>query len=129
MVKGKHNYKLSEEDKKEIVVSYCLNKSTQNVEDLSNRFGISKQWLYQLVKSNDGQAILNNHIKESRQNFSKKLDIVLNKTINKLNDAIETEDIKAIDYAKILGITYDKSRLESNLSTSNKEVKISIKVE
>lgn len=55
MAKGKHNYKLTDEDKKEIVVSYCLNKSTENVEDLSNRFGISKQWLYKLVKSNDGK--------------------------------------------------------------------------
>ena len=28
-----------------------------------------------------------------------------------------------------LGILYDKSRLENNLSTSNNEVKISIKIE
>ncbi len=62
MTKGKHNYKLTEEDKKEIVVSYCLNRSKENVEDLSNRFNISKQWLYHLVKSNNGQEILNSKL-------------------------------------------------------------------
>lgn len=62
MVKGKHNYKLSEEDKKEIVTSYYLNKSKENVQDLCDRFGISNQWLYKLVKSNNGQEILNNKL-------------------------------------------------------------------
>lgn len=125
----KHNYKLSEEDKKEIMVEYTLNRKKQTIEALCKKFDISSQTIYNLVKSKQGQEILEQHITESRKNFSKKLDVILDKTIKGLNDKLQEEDIKALDYAKILGITYDKSRLENNLSTSNNEVKISIKIE
>lgn len=129
LTKKKHNYKLSEEDKKNIVVEYTLNRRTENVEALCARYGITKRRLYQLVKSNDGQKIIDNHIIESKRNFSKKLDMILEKTIDKLGEKIEEEDIKALDYAKIGGILYDKSRLEHNLSTSNSSININIKVE
>lgn len=129
LVKKKHNYKLSEEDKKNIVVEYTLNRRTQNVEDLCKRYGITSRRLYQLVKSEDGQKILDKHIIESKKNFGKKLDMILEKTIDKLGEKIDDEDIKALDYAKIGGILYDKSRLEHNLSTSNNEIKINIKIE
>ena len=129
MIKGKHNYKLSDEDKQQIIVEYYLNRRKENVQDLCRRFDISDRTLYSLVKSDKGKEILEQHITESKKNFSKKLDIILNKAINGLNDRLENEDIKALEYAKILGITYDKSRLENNLSTSNNEIKISIKVE
>lgn len=129
LVKKKHNYKLSEEDKKNIVVEYTLNRRTQNVEDLCKRYGITSRRLYQLVKSNDGQKILDAHIIESKKNFGKKLDMILEKTIDKLGEKIDDEDIKALDYAKIGGILYDKSRLEHNLSTSNNSININIKVE
>lgn len=129
MIKGKHNYKLSEEDKRQIVVEYTLNRKKQTVQDLCNRFNISDRTLYSLVKSKNGQEILEQHITESKKNFSKKLDIILQKTIEGLNERLEKEDIKALDYAKIFGITYDKSRLEQNLSTSNNSININIKVE
>ena len=125
----KHNYKLSEEDKKDIVVEYCLNRSFQNVEDLAKKYRISISYIYRLVKSNDGQQILDRHIKESRSNFKKKLDLLLEKTYNKLNNALDTEEIKAKDLALIGAMTYDKSRLENNLSTSNNSISINIKVE
>ena len=129
MIKGKHNYKLSDEDKQQIIVEYYLNRRKENVQDLCRRFDISDRTLYSLVKSDKGKEILEQHIIESKKNFSKKLDIILNKAINGLNDRLENEDIKALDYAKILGITYDKSRLENNLSTSNNSININIKVE
>ena len=129
MIKGKHNYKLSDEDKQQIIVEYYLNRRKENVQDLCRRFDISDRTLYSLVKSDKGKEILEQHITESKKNFSKKLDIILNKAITGLNDRLDNEDIKALEYAKILGITYDKSRLENNLSTSNNEIKISIKVE
>ena len=125
----KHNYKLTEEDKKEIMIEYLLNRRKENVETLCKRFDISKVTLYQIVKSKEGQELLEQHIIESKRNLTKKLDMILDKTIKGLNEKLEEEDIKALDYAKILGITYDKSRLENNLSTSNNEVKISIKIE
>ena len=129
MIKGKHNYKLSDEDKQQIIVEYYLNRRKENVQDLCRRFDISDRTLYSLVKSDKGKEILEQHITESKKNFSKKLDIILNKAINGLNDRLENEDIKALEYAKILGITYDKSRLEHNLSTSNQSININIKVE
>jgi transposase-like protein len=125
----KHNYKLSPEDKQQIMVEYLLNRRKENVETLCKRFDISKVTLYDIVKSKEGQELLEKHITESKRNLTKKLDIILDKTIKGLNDKLQEEDIKALDYAKILGITYDKSRLENNLSTSNNEVKISIKIE
>ena len=125
----KHSYKLSEEDKKEILVEYTLNRRKQTIDALCKKYDISAQTIYNLVKSKQGQEILEQHINENRKNFSKKLDMILDKTIKGLNDKLQEEDIKALDYAKILGITYDKSRLENNLSTSNNEVKISIKIE
>ena len=129
MIKVKHNYKLSDEDKQQIIVEYYLNRRKENVQDLCRRFDISDRTLYSLVKSDKGKEILEQHIIESKKNFSKKLDIILNKAINGLNERLEEEDIKALDYAKILGITYDKSRLENNLSTSNNAININIKVE
>lgn len=129
MIKGKHNYKLSDEDKQQIMVEYYLNRRKENVQDLCRRFDISDRTLYSLVKSDKGKEILEQHITESRKNFGKKLDIILNKAIDGLNNRLENEDIKALEYAKILGITYDKSRLENNLSTSNNAININIKVE
>lgn len=129
MIKGKHNYKLSDEDKQQIIVEYYLNRRKENVSDLCRRFDISDRTLYSLVKSDKGKEILEQHIIRSKKNFGKKLDLILDKAINGLNERLEEEDIKALDYAKILGITYDKSRLENNLSTSNNAININIKVE
>ena len=128
-LKKKYNYKLTEEDKKQIVVEYYLNRSTEKVQELCDRYGISNQRVYQLVRTKSGKDILEKYINESRNNFSKNLDLVLEKALKGLNEKLEKEDIKALDYAKILGITYDKSRLEHNLSTSNTSININIKVE
>jgi phosphoribosylaminoimidazole carboxylase (NCAIR synthetase) len=129
LVKKKHNYKLSPEDKRQILVEYTLNRKKENVRSLCSRFDISETTLYDIVKSKQGQEILEQHIIESKKNFSKKLDMILEKTIDKLGEKIDDEDIKALDYAKIGGILYDKSRLEHNLSTSNNSININIKVE
>ena len=125
----KHNYKLTEEDKQQIVVEYYLNRKKENIESICNRFDISTRTLYSLFSSKSGKQILDKHITESKKNFSKKLDLILNKAIEGLNNQLDIEDIKALDYAKILGITYDKSRLENNLSTENKSINININIE
>lgn len=129
MERNKHNYKLTEEDKNTIIVEYCLNRRKENAIQLCNKYGISQTTLYNLVRSKKGEEILEKHITESKKNFSKKLDLILDKAIEGLDKQLKNEDIKAIDYAKILGIIYDKSRLENNLSTSNNAITIKIKVE
>ena len=125
----KHNYKLSPEDVNEIVVSYYLNRSKETINDLCTRFNISDTWLYQLVKSKQGKEILDRHIIESKKNFGKRLDLILEKTYNRLEKALDEEEIKAKDLSLIGAMTYDKSRLEQNLSTTNNEIHINIKVE
>ena len=129
MINKKHNYKLSEEDKQAIMIEYTLNRKKQTIDSLCKKYDVSVQTIYNLVKSKQGQQILEQHIIENRKNFNKKLDMILDKTINGLNEKLEQENIKALDYAKILGITYDKSRLENNLSTENKAIEINIKIE
>lgn len=129
MDKYKHNYKLDNEDKKTIMIEYLLNRKKENVKTLCNRYSISETTLYNIVKSKEGQEILENHIKESKRNFSKKLDIILDKTYDRLNEALDNDDIKARDLAIIGATTYDKSRLEKNLSTENRSINININIE
>lgn len=129
MDKYKHNYKLDNEDKKTIMIEYLLNRKKENVKDLCNRYNISETTLYNIVKSKEGQEILDRHITESKRNFSKKLDIILDKTYDRLNEALDNDDIKARDLAIIGATTYDKSRLEKNLSTENRSINININIE
>ena len=68
-------------------------------------------------------------ITENRQLFSKKSEIIINKILNKVNNKIDNEDASIKDLITSMGILYDKTRLENNLSTSNNSININIKVE
>lgn len=125
----KHNYKLTDEDKRYIVVSHYLDHSKENIKAICDEFNISDTTIYNLIKSDEGKGYIEQHISYIKQNFGKKLDLMLDKLATQLLEQIEKEDIKALDKAKILGILYDKSRLENNLSTSNSSININIKVE
>jgi transposase-like protein len=129
MKKTKHNYKLSEQDKQEIVISHYLDHSKENIQAICDKFGISDTTIYNLVNASKGNEIIEQRINEVKHNLSKKIDLMLDKIVNQLMQQIENEDIKAMDKAKIFGILYDKSRLENNLSTSNNSININIKVE
>lgn len=124
-IKNKHNYKLTEEDKKEIVISHYLDSTEQNNQYLRDKFGLSIQGYYNVINSNES----NNYITEYKSNLSKRFEDVIEKAIIKLKNKVETEDIKALELTKIIGILYDKTRLENNLSTSNNAININIKVE
>lgn len=125
----KHNYKLSEEDKQSIVLEYYLNRKSSNVEDICDRYGISTRRLYQLVKEEKYQKELEKHIKQCKDNFSKKTTLIIDKAINQLNEKIEQGNANIKDLTTTIGILYDKNRLEQNLSTSNNSISINIKVE
>lgn len=127
--KGKHNYKLSDEDKQTITLDYYLNRSTSNVDDICNKYNISKQTVYTIVKDKKYQKALEKHITESRQNFSKKTSILIDKAIDKLQEKIDNEDANIKDLTTTIGILYDKNRLEQNLSTSNNSIQINLKIE
>ena len=117
--------KLSEQDRKEIVISHYLNNSKENIEYLMNKYKISKTALYDVIKHKESK----NYIKEYQPNLTKKFDAIINKALEKLDYSVNSEDIKPLDLVKIIGILYDKSRLEEGLSTENKAISININIE
>ena len=127
--KTKHNYKLTREDKQIITLDYYLNRSTQNIEDLCNRYNISKRTLYNIINNSKNQKEVDRYITECKNNFTKKTTILIDKAIDKLGGKIEQDDANIRDLTTAIGILYDKNRLENNQSTSNNSIQINIKVE
>lgn len=127
--RNKHNYKLTDEDKQSITLEYYLNRSNENIQDICTRYSISKQTIYNIVKDEKYQKELEKHINETRQNFSKKTSILIDKAIDKLQNKIDTEEVNNKDLITAIGVLYDKNRLEQNLSTSNNSININLKIE
>lgn len=127
--KYKHNYKLTEDDQKEICLNYMFHKP---IEATLNQFQISEQTYYAVVrkhKKND-YAILDEDIKKLRRNFSKKTSLLIDKLLAKLEDQIEgNDDINISQITTSLGILYDKQALAEGTSTSNQAVNINIKID
>ena len=127
--KYKHNYKLDNEYKKTIMIEYLLNKKNDNVNNLCSKYNISRTTFYNIVKSKEGKELLNRHITENKQNFTKKLELILDKTYERLNTALDSDKISARDLSIIGATTYDKLRLQEGLSTENKAINININIE
>lgn len=117
--------KLSQQDRKEIVISHYLNNSKENISYLMNKYNISKTALYDVINHKESSE----YIKEYQPNLTKKFETIINKALEKLDYSVNSEDIKPLDLVKIIGILYDKSRLENNLSTENKSINININIE
>ena len=116
--------KLTEEQRKEIVISHYLDSKPHN-EELRKKYGLSIQGFYNVINHKKSEQYIN----EYKGMLSKKFEDIIEKALVKLKDKVESEDIKPLDLVKIIGILYDKSRLENNLSTSNNAININIKVE
>lgn len=132
MIDNKTTHKLSNEDVKEIALSYYLNRSTANVEMLSKKYDVSKQYIYKLVKQDKTKELVKNSITSNESLFSKKMNNIINKTLDKLEGKLDDDNFKRVNYkdvAIMLGTLYDKARLEDNLSTENKAIEINIKIE
>lgn len=127
--RDKHNYKLTDEDKQSIVLEYYLNRSNESIQDICTRYSITKQTIYNIVKNEKYQKELEKYINETRQNFSKKTSILIDKAIDKLQNKIDTEEVNNKDLITAIGVLYDKNRLEQNLSTSNNSININLKIE
>lgn len=117
--------KLNEQQRKEIVISHYLNNSNENISRLMKEYNLSKQGLYDVINHKESK----NYIKEYQPNLTKKFEVIINKALEKLDYSVNSEDIKPLDLVKIIGILYDKSRLENNLSTENKSINININIE
>lgn len=127
--KGKHNYKLTQEDIKQIMLYYYLDNREQTRQDILNKYNISKQTYYNIIKDKKNIELINKDITEARQNFTKKSQIIINKALNRINENIDSGEVNNKDLITITGILYDKTRLEQNLSTQNNAISINIKIE
>lgn len=121
--------KLTEEQRKEIVVSYKLDNSKENILKLCHDYNITRQYIFKLAKSNISKE-LEKSITESKAKFTKRADEIIKLLLDKIEEKALTDDKTTLSQlSTTLGILYDKSRLENNLSTNNSSININIKVE
>ena len=131
----KYNYKLTKEDEKEIILEYYISNSKQNIENIANKYNISRRYVYKLIskykQNNQLDKIVEKTIAENRQKFSKRIDALLLKTIDRLNKEITdtSKDINISQLSTTLGILYDKNALEQGKATSNNAFSINIKID
>lgn len=125
----KHNYKLTEEDIKDIMLYYYLDNTKYTRQEILNKYNISKEYYYRLVKSEKNKQLIESDIKHKRQMFTKKSEIIIDKALNTINEKIDNKEVSPKDLITITGILYDKTRLENNLSTSNNSIQINLKIE
>ena len=131
-MKDKHNYKLSDNDKREIALTYYLDKSNFNVDELAKKYNISRRYIYQLVKKDDTKELVKKSIITNEKNFTKRIDNIIDVALSKIENKLLSDDLDKTTYRDIaimIGTLYDKSRLEQNLSTENKAMEINIKIE
>lgn len=125
----KQTHKLTDEDIKDIMLYYYLDNNKATRQEVLDKYNISKEYYYRLVKNEKNKQLIEKYITESRQLFTKKSEIIINKILNKVNSKVDNEDASIKDLITSMGILYDKTRLENNLSTSNNSISINIKVE
>lgn len=131
-VNNKHNYKLTLEDKKAIVLDYTLNKTNTNIENICIKYNISKRTLYDILHKFDSKEvndIVNESIKRYKQNFTKKANNIINKALDRIDNQLDNDNINISQLSTTIGILYDKTRLEDNLSTSNNSFNINIHID
>ena len=129
----KHNYKLSDDDKKSILLEYQLNHSKENIKAICNKYSITKQSIYDLVKKTSTENInelTTNSIKDYNENFTKRANEIIALMLERLYKQVKEDDkITIAQLTTSLGILYDKMRLNTNSSTSNSSININIKIE
>ena len=108
---------------------YYLDNTRATREEILNKYNISESYYYRLIKDKKNIELINKDITESKQLFSKKTEIIINKILNKVNNKVDTEDASIKDLITSMGILYDKNRLEQNLSTSNNSIQINLQIE
>jgi uncharacterized protein YktB (UPF0637 family) len=108
---------------------YYLDNTKATRQDILNKYNISKQTYYNIIKDKKNIDLINKDITDKRQNFTKKSELIIDKALNKINDNIDNDKANTKELITTLGILYDKTRLEQNLSTSNNSIQINIKVE
>lgn len=125
----KKYHKLTKEEQKEILASYKLDNSKSNINKLCHDYDITKQTIFNLAKSDVAKDI-EQSITEQEDEFTKRVAELIKLTMDRIEKELqEGEKITLSQLSTTLGILYDKSRLEKNLSTNNSSIQIHIKVE
>lgn len=125
----KKYHKLTETEQKEIITQIKLDNSKTNVARISKEYDITERQIYKLAKSDMAKDI-EQSITSHNEEFSKRVEKLIKLTMDRIEKELKEGDKMTLSQlSTTLGILYDKSRLENNLSTSNNEIKISIKVE
>lgn len=120
--------KLNNEQRQAIILSAKLDNSKENILKLCKEYDITKQYVYKLLRQ-DAKKDSTSTIENSSE-FTKKANHIIELVFDRLEKELENNDkITLSQLSTTLGILYDKSRLENNLSTSNKAIEINIKVE
>lgn len=125
----KKYHKLTKQEQKEILASYKLDNSKSNINKLCHDYDITKQTIFNLAKS-DAVKDIEQSITEQEGEFTKRVAELIKLTMDRIEKELQDgEKITLSQLSTTLGILYDKSRLEKNLSTSNNSINIHIKVE
>ena len=133
--KSKYYSKLTEEDTKAILLDYYISNRKDNIQAICDRYGISNQYLYKLVRkykqNNLYEKVIESSVKESRKKFSKRVDIIIEKALDRINAELQdnSKDINLSQLTTTLGILYDKNALEQGKATSNNAFNINIKID
>ena len=121
--------KLSDEQRKEILLQYKLDNSKNNIAKICKDYNITKQTIFNIAKS-DIKKEIEQSITDNSSNFTKRANKIIQMVFDRLEKQLLEDDKATLSQlSTTLGILYDKSRLENNLSTSNNAININIKVE
>lgn len=121
--------KLSDDQRKEILLQYKLDNSKNNIAKICKDYNITKQTIFNIAKSDITQEIEQSII-DNQSNFTKRAEKIIQMVFDRLEKQLLEDDKATLSQlSTTLGILYDKSRLENNLSTSNNAININIKVE
>lgn len=121
--------KLTKEQTQDLILDYTLDNSKKNAKRLIDKYGISERRLYQIIKENKSKEI-EQSITGNSSNFSKRAEKIIQMVFDRLEKQLLEDDKATLSQlSTTLGILYDKSRLENNLSTNNSSININIKVE
>lgn len=121
--------KLTKEQTQDLILDYTLDNSKKNAKRLIDKYGISERRLYQIIKENKSKEI-EQSITDNSSNFSKRAEKIIQMVFDRLEKQLLEDDKATLSQlSTTLGILYDKSRLENNLSTNNQSININIKVE
>lgn len=129
--RNKYNYKLDPDDIVDICTTYMLSSSKKTAVELGKKYNVSDRTIYEVVNKDANKKLVEECITRNSKMFAKKCDVIINNLLDRISSESldKTKDIDINKLTTTLGILYDKSRLESGLSTENKAISINIKID